>query len=153
LNVTDDSAQVKSFCEALDFKTIVPNLIIKEITHPFNIIPPEEITIEYILLLKEWASVWASVRDSVWASVRDSVRALVWDSVGDSVRAYCSSFFQDIKYKYIDYNEGEENPYNCCIALFEQGLVPTFDGTTWRLQAGKKADVVFEISKKDLEDY
>src|SRR5581483_5746901 len=37
--------------------------------------------------VKHWASVWASVGDSVRASVWDSVRASVWASVGDSVRA------------------------------------------------------------------
>ena len=43
-----------------------------------------------IELLKQWASVGDSVRDSVWASVGDSVgdsvRDSVWASVGDSVR-------------------------------------------------------------------
>jgi len=46
-------------------------------------------------LIRQWASVWASVRDSVmdsvgdsvWASVRDSVWASVMDSVWASVRA------------------------------------------------------------------
>lgn len=37
-------------------------------------------------LLKEWASVQASVRDSVWASVWASLWNSVWTSVGDSVR-------------------------------------------------------------------
>jgi hypothetical protein len=69
-------------------------LIRKKIIHPFNDIePPKEITEEHMKLLKEWASVWASVRDSVgdsmwasvWASVRDSVGDSVWDSVRDSV--------------------------------------------------------------------
>ena len=80
-------------------------LVRKPIIHPFKIKPPE-ITQDHIDLLKQWdsiwasvrasvrdsvrASVWASVRDSVWASVRDSVwdsvRDSVWDSVRDSVR-------------------------------------------------------------------
>jgi hypothetical protein len=85
-----------------------------------------------------WDSVWASVRDSVWASVsapvRDSVRASVWasvsapvsDSVYASVLAYISSFF-NIKYKY-DFSSG--------VKLWESGLVPSFDGTTWKLHGG-----------------
>ena len=69
-------------------------LVRKPIIHPFHMNPPSEITEEHIRLLKEWASVrasvWDSVRasvgDSVWASVWASVRASVWDSVRDSVR-------------------------------------------------------------------
>jgi len=69
-------------------------LVYKQIVRPFEIEPPE-ITDEHIALLREWASVrasvWDSVRDSVRASVgdsvRDSVKASVWASVWDSVRA------------------------------------------------------------------
>jgi hypothetical protein len=57
--------------------------------HPFKI-RPHKIDDSVINLLKEWASVWASVKDSVGASVRDSVEdsvgASVRDSVGDSVK-------------------------------------------------------------------
>jgi len=75
-----------------------------------------------------WASVWASVRDSVWASVRSSV----WASVGDSIYAYISSFFNLPKWKYIDHEEGK-NPFQPAITLWEQGIIPSFDGTIWRL--------------------
>jgi hypothetical protein len=64
----------------------------------------------------------------------------VRDSVWDSVWAYISSFF-NIKYEY---------DFSPCVELWEQGLVPTFDGTTWRLHSGKKAKVVYEISKDEL---
>jgi hypothetical protein len=80
-------------------------LVRKPIVNPFDITPPEKITDEHIQLVREWASVVASVRDSVgaavgasvgasvvasvrasvWASVRASVVASVGDSVGDSV--------------------------------------------------------------------
>ena len=36
------------------------------------------------------------------------------------------------------------------IKLWKQGLVPSFDGTTWRLHSGKKAKIIFEITKKEL---
>jgi hypothetical protein len=66
-------------------------LVRKPIVHPFQITPPEKITDEHIQLVREWASVGASVVASVWASVwasvRDSVGDSVWDSVGDSVWA------------------------------------------------------------------
>ena len=77
-----------------------------------------------------WASVRASVRDlvgaSVWASVRDSVWASVW--------AYISSFFA-INYKY---------NFSSVANLWNAGLVPSFDGETWRLHSSENADVVYE---------
>jgi len=94
LNTTDDSVKIKKFCEELDFKTIIPQLIIKPIINPFKDRNITEITEEDIELVKKWASVralvgvsirssvWASVRDSVGASVGASVRDSVWDSVG-----------------------------------------------------------------------
>ena len=106
-----------------------------------------------------WASVWASVRDSVWASVRDSVWASVWDSVGDSVGdsvwdsvwdsvyGYIGSLFHNIKnWKYTD----SKNPWASIRKLWLGGYVPSFDGKTWRLHAGLKAKVVFEITAEEL---
>jgi hypothetical protein len=61
--------------------------------------------------------------------------------VRDSVWAYISSFLS-IKYKY---------DFTPAVHLWEQGLVPSFDGTTWRLHSGKNADIVFEISAKELK--
>jgi hypothetical protein len=61
-------------------------LIRKPIIHPFRIEPPAEITEAHIALLREWASVRDSVRDSVVASAWASVRDSVGDSLGDSVR-------------------------------------------------------------------
>lgn len=103
-----------------------------------------------------WSSVWSSFGDSVEASVRasakasvgasvlnsvlNSVGALVMASVLNSVGAYVSSFF-DIKY---------DHDFFSCVKLWEMGLVPSFDGTTWRLHSGNKADIVFEITDKEL---
>ncbi|MDD5006888.1 MAG: hypothetical protein PHC68_00630 [Syntrophorhabdaceae bacterium] len=55
--------------------------------NPFKIIPPH-INEEHISLLRQWASVRASVRDSVGDYARDYVRASVWASIGDYVRDY-----------------------------------------------------------------
>ena len=95
------------------------------------------------------ASVEASVRASFRASFRASVGASVWDSVWDSVRAsvwaYISSLFPKIeKWKYIDHDIGI-NPYQPCIDLWHNNLVPSFDGRIWRLHAGKKAKIVYEM--------
>jgi hypothetical protein len=83
-------------------------------------------TDEQIGWLKDWASVKDSVRDSVWASVRDSVSASLW--------AYFSSFFA------IDY----EYDFSSAVKLWEAGLVPSFDGRTWRLHSGKNAKIIYE---------
>ena len=165
LNTKDDSGQIKEICLNLDFKKIVPELIIKEIVNPLEL-GTAKVYKKDIELLKKWASVWASVgasvrasvggsvwdsvRDSVWASVggsvRDSVRDSVWasvrDSVWDSVWAYTSSFFNLEKWKYIEHKKGV-NPFQSAIDLWERGLVPSFDGKLWRLH-GKGGKILWE---------
>ena len=83
-------------------------------------------------------SVWDSVGASVWASVRNLVGASVGDSVGASVWAsvwaYVSTFFA------IDH----KHDYSSAMKLWEAGLVPSFDGTMWRLHSGTNADIVYE---------
>jgi hypothetical protein len=167
----DDSEAAEKWANRLDFKTVVEPLIIKPIVNPFELPKVSEPTNEQIGWLKERTSVWASfrdsvgasVRDSVWASVRDSVgasawdsvRASVWDSVWasvwdsvwasvrDSVGAYISTFFA------IEY----QHDFSSAVKLWEAGLVPAFDGTTWRLYTGKDAHVVYEWTPdKERED-
>ena len=90
-----------------------------------------------------WNSVRDSVRDSVWEAVGDSVWDSVWEAVGDSVWAYVSSLFPGItKWEYIDHPEGE-NPFQPCVDLWHRGLVPSWDGSKWRLHAGECADIVW----------
>jgi len=97
-----------------------------------------------------WDSVRASVRASVWDSVGDSVRASVWDSVGDSVRAYIGSFFPNIaKWLYIEHKLGEY-PFQAAVDLWKQGLIPSFDGETWRIHGGEKAEVLYHVPAKKL---
>jgi hypothetical protein len=112
-----------------------------------------------------WDSVRASVGDSVRASVRDSVRASVgdsvWDSVrasvGDSVWAYIGSFFPSIKkWQYVNTKKlGKGYPFASAVKLWKLGLVPSYDiyNKIWRLHAGKKAKVVWEGTKADLNKY
>jgi len=101
-------------------------------------------------------SVWCSVRDSVgdsvgysvWYLVRYSVMDSVMDSVGDSVwcsvYAYIGSLFLNIKkWEYIKHKDGEY-PFQLAVDLWKRGLVPSYDGNTWRLHIGKKADIVWE---------
>ena len=121
-------------------------LVRKAIVHPFKITPPKKITQEHIGLLKEWASVrdsiWDSVRDSVGYSVRASVRDSVWDSVG----AYTGTLFLLPRgtWKYTENIKTDDYPFLPLVKLWEQGLVPSFDGKTWRLHGGESAKILWE---------
>ena len=128
LNSKDDSERIKDTCLNLDFKKIVPELIIKDIVNPFEL-GTIKVYKKDIALLKQWASVGASV----WASVRDSVRA--------SVRAYTSSYFNIKQWEYVEHKKGA-NPFQSAIDLWERGLVPSFDGKLWRLH-GKDGKILW----------
>lgn len=123
INGVNDSGIVKAFCKNMDFTQVVPELIIKQIVHPFRIERIRNISEAEISNLKQWASVGASVGASVWA--------------------YISSFFSIEKWLYIKH-EPSVNPFQCCIDLWGAGLVPSFDGKTWRLHFGPKAEIVYE---------
>lgn len=89
-----------------------------------------------------WVSVGGSVGGSVWASVWASVRA----SFEDSVWAYISSFFSLDEWGVCG-KSVRGNPFRPAIALWEAGLVPSFDGEIWRLHAGKGAQIVYEMQE------
>ena len=92
------------------------------------------------------ASVRASVRDSVRASVGASVGASVWASVMDSVWAYSGTFFiiPRSDWKYTENIPGEGYPFQPAVTVWEVGLVPSFDGRTWRLHGGPDGRVLGE---------
>jgi hypothetical protein len=168
-NSVNDSEQIEQFCRNLDFKMIVPQLIIKPIIHPFTDIKNSKVTPEDLLILKQWASVWASVGDSVWASVRasvresvresvrasvresvwasvgdsvrESVRASVWASVGDSVWASVRASVWAYISSFFDIRYPFD--YSPCIKLWEKGLVPSFDGALWRVH-GAEGKILWE---------
>ena len=122
----DDSEAAEKWANRLNFKEIVEPLIIKPIVTPLDLPKVEQVTDEQIGWLKDWSSVWASVWALVGASVWASARASAW--------AYVSAFFA------IDY----EHDFSSAVKLWEAGLVPSFDGRTWRLHSGERAAVVFE---------
>ena len=122
------------------------------VVRPFEKTPPDTLQRKHILLLKKWDSVWASVRDSVRDSVWASVQASVWDSVGDSVGAYTGSFFKIPMWKYVKHPKGKY-PYQPLVALWNSGLVPSFDGKIWRLHGGPKAEILFSITAEELKKY
>jgi len=139
--------------------------------NPLELPKVTKVTEQDVELLKEWASVSDSGSDSgsdsvvdlVWDLVVDSVGEEVGDavygsvcnavygavcnavygsvpvSVGDSVRAsvyaYSTSLFPNIEFEY---------DFSSCIKLCNKGLVPSYDGTSWRLHSGKNADIIWE---------
>jgi hypothetical protein len=138
------------------WKDIIYQFNYKETRNPFNPlnVRKHKPTKSDLLLLKEWDSVGDSVRDSVWDSVWDSVGVSVWASVGasvgDSVGVSVGSLFPNIKvWKYC--KQSDKYPYQPCVDLWQHGLIPSFDGKVWRLHSGKNADIVFEISKEELQ--
>ena len=126
INTINDSQKAKTFAKHLNFQKIIPELVIKKIVNPFKDIQKTKVTQKDIHLLKEWSSVWDSV----------------WDSVGDSVWGYISSFFK-IEYDY---------DFSSCVLLWERGLVPSFDGATWRLH-GENGKILYPIPKTDLKNH
>jgi hypothetical protein len=172
INTKDDSKDAEGWVRSLDFSLVCPLVTFKEMINPLSIAPN---TVEKgdIDNLKKWASIrasivrsgtsiradwvsiWASVVPSIgsliWASIRGSIRVSVWvpvrdsigdsigtsigDSVWDSVRAYITSFFN------IDLGN-----FDCLLKLYDRGFVPSYDGTTWRLHSGTKAQAVYECT-------
>jgi hypothetical protein len=64
----------------------------------------------------------------------------------DSVRAYTGSFFslQRSEWKRTENIKTKDYPFASAVKLWEMGLVPSFDGTMWRLHGGKEAKVLWE---------
>jgi len=129
-----DHEAARNWVESLDFKKVIPALRLKRIIHPLKIVAPSKISTEHLELLKVWASVWVSVRDSVGASVGASVWGSVWDSVRASVGAYYSSFI-DVEHEY---------DFSSAIKLWELGLVPSYDGSVWRLHGGPNGNILWK---------
>ena len=159
INTFYDRDTIERFCMTLNFATIVPQLIIKPIINPLKDFFVEKVTKEDLVLLKQWDSVMDSVMDSVRDSIGDSARDSVWDSVWDfiwnsvrnSVYGYTSSFFQIKKWEYINHNENE-NPFQSGITLWGKGIVPSFDGTNWRLH-GHKGKTIWYGTIENVEKF
>ena len=63
--------------------------------------------------------------------------------------AYIGSLFTEISvWKYTDLLKVEGYPFQSCVDLWKMGLVPSFDGVTWRLHSNK--GVVYEVSREEL---
>ena len=110
-----------------------------EVRHPINPLTdiPERkmVTKKDLAMLKEWRLVGDSVGDSV----------------GGSMWAYIGSLFRVHYWRHIDWEKrpfnkiGKGNyPFRSGEYLWRHGLVPSFDGTIWRLYTGPKAKVIWK---------
>jgi len=72
INTTYDKDFAKKFVKYLDFKTIVPELIIKPIVNPFSP-PAKKVTKKDLKNLRKWASIWALVGASIRALGRSVI--------------------------------------------------------------------------------
>lgn len=103
-------------------------------------IPPgslaEDTVTDVVLKIFEPSGDYAKVDFNTFFSITDSVRDIVF--------AYISSFFKIETWDGVDHEAGI-NPFQCGVDLWNAGLVASFDGKKWRLHAGSKADIVYEI--------
>jgi hypothetical protein len=61
------------------------------------------------------------------------------------VWAYIGSLFPNItKWEYAPKTKTEGYPYQLCVDLWKQGLVPSYDGKKWRLHGGPKGKILWE---------
>lgn len=160
-------------------KQLYKILVCKPIVNPFKVKPPV-VAEKHLGLLRAWALVRDSVGSSVGNLVRDSVGNSVGSSVGnsvgdlvresvgysvgysvgnsvrdsvrDSLYAYIGSFFKlpRREWKYTDAVKADGYPFQAAVDLWEAGLVPSFDGSTWRLHGGKDAKIFYSVSEKQL---
>ena len=105
---------------------------VKEAFNPINPLKQkQDKSLDKVALLRDWASVRQSVGQSVWA--------------------YIGSLFHNItQWKYCP--PDKKRPWHSLRKLWLGGYVPSFDGKTWRLHAGLKAKVVFEITAEELKE-
>lgn len=110
-----------------DGVTIITKIIDQKFPNYREVI---SVTEDDVALLRVWASVRGSVRDSVW----------------DSIWGYIGSFFSLPKEKWLNCQNVpfKKYPLESVVELWERGLVPSFDGTTWRLHGGKNAAVLWK---------
>ena len=116
--------------------------------HALHLPAKRTMTVERMALLGEWASVrasvGASVRASVGASVWDTVGDTVWDTVWDTVGAYIGSLFPNTaEWLHVGHESGVY-PFQPVVDLWKQGIVPSFDGKSWRLHSGRQAKIIWQ---------
>ena len=96
-----------------------------------------------------WNSLWDSFWDSVIELFNDETWGDIWEGLYGSVigafYGYMCSFFYIKSWIGFKHLPEYQNPFQSGIDLWDVGLVPSFDGKTWRLHSGENAEVVYEI--------
>jgi hypothetical protein len=170
MNTFDDRDKIERFCMTLDFKTIIPSLVIKPIINPFINIQTIKKVKEDLILLKQWDSVRNSVRNSVGDSVRNSVGDSVWNSVrnsvGDSVGDYIENSVRNSVGDSVGYSVRNSvwnsvfayissffgvKTFQSIIDLWEKGIIPVYDGKIWYL-LGHEGKIIWKGKIEDIKD-
>ena len=138
-----------------------------------------EVNNQVIELLKKWDSVFHIINNSVYPSIYRSIYnpiykvaqesfyyslyyhigifdktidRTIYDYATECACAYLGSLFFNIeKWIRIEHKKGEY-PFQCGVELLKLGFIPIFDGSTWRLHAGKDMKIVYEISREKLKN-
>lgn len=126
-------------------------------------------SISYLRGSAAWSSVSATIVDCFGESILEEVRSSVWWKVwhgvevkvinktpcgsssstaamsfGAAFNVYVASLFPGLQWA------GTEaigpDPWRPMLTLLDAGYIPVFDGATWRLHKGRKADVVMELT-------
>ncbi len=96
------------------------------------------------------AVVCQGVEDHLGNKLEPSIRDAIGDSVGDGFYAYVAGYFTAVKdWEYYKGNT-EGYPYQSTAELWAHGMMPSFDGTYWRLSSGPDAAVVLELTYDKL---
>jgi len=97
--------------------------------------------------------VWGNIGKRCGDYIRNSAKDIgptcesAWDITWNITWAYIGSLFPDIKkWKGINHKPGEY-PFQSAVDLWNMGLIPSFDGNTWRLHAGPKGEIVYARKK------
>ena len=173
LSVNDDSEIIKESCGHIDFKEVIPELVIEPIINPLVDIEPQTIKAEDIEALRQWSTMWNIAAGTLaqTASKQVGYGAFhdTWESVYNSIddifhRIYGERTMQDFlkdsgavgaaTHAYHSsffrlWGDGS-NPFQPCIDLWKRGFVASFDWETWKLHSGPNGEVVFETQHAGL---
>ena len=162
----------ENWVKNINFKYIVPELIIKNIIDPLNnCIKP--LPNEYIILLKEWSNIDRFAYISSYNYIMKYVGKYIYNYINDCIWSYCGNHIMNAicfsvppcmmnSYLYnsmvnslvvygasffdIKYNFD----FSPLLKLYNAGFVPSFDGVKWRLHSGLEGTIIFEINKNKL---
>jgi hypothetical protein len=106
-------------------------------------------TVGYTVGATVGGATWDTVRNTVWDTIFRTVKTNAWDTVWDTIWAtiwaYAGSLFNIEKWG--NYPAGTY-PFQPALDLWKRGLVPSYDGKTWRLHSGEKGEVVYKEAIK-----